>query len=101
MNKRIQLQEKLENILGSRKVFFQPPETVKLSYPCIIYELSRIDTVYADDAKYKTDRGYTVTLIHNNPDNDLVDKILEMDFCSFDRTFVANNLYHYVFTLFY
>lgn len=98
---RIELQGLLESILGTRHVYFQPPETVKLSYPCIIYELSNINSDYADGTKYKKSTSYSVTLIHNNPDNELVNKLLELNYCSFDNVFTADNLYHYVFTLFF
>ena len=37
MDRRLQLHEELCSVLGSRNVYFQPPETIKLTYPCIIY----------------------------------------------------------------
>jgi len=33
MGTRLELQNLLENILGSRNVYFQPPENLKLNYP--------------------------------------------------------------------
>lgn len=40
---RIDFQHLLEEILGSPHVYFQPPATVKLEYPAIIYSLDNLD----------------------------------------------------------
>lgn len=101
MAKRIELQALLETILGSRQVYFQPPESIKLSYPCVIYELDTIDSVYADNAKYKKQRRYSVTLIDRNPDSIFIDSILDLPYCSFNKHFKSDNLNHYTFTLYY
>lgn len=98
---RLTLQTKFEEILGSENVYFQPPENIKLKYPCIKYELSDVDTKKADDRNYLKYNRYTVTLIHRDPENTVKDAIQELDYCDMDRVFVAENLYHYTFTLFY
>ena len=38
MKTRYELHEFLCEILGSRNVYFQPPESVKMKYPAIVYE---------------------------------------------------------------
>lgn len=97
---RLLLQETLESILGSNKVYFQAP--TKVTYPCIIYELSDRDELYADNLRYKTMKRYTIMLIGKNPDNDeTVNKILDLDYCSFDRRYISDNLYHDVFDIYY
>lgn len=98
---RIDLQTELETILGNRNVYFQPPENVKLKYPCIIYNLSNINTKKADDINYLSNDRYDVTLIHRDPENEVFSTLQEIPYCSLDRTFVTENLYHYTFTLFY
>lgn len=98
MATRLELHEELVKILGSRNVYFNPPETLKLNYPCIVYSLSSIRKEDADDSAYKINKAYSITLIHKDPDNDIVDKILLLPMCKFDRPFVSDNLYHYVFT---
>ena len=32
------LQADLEQLIGSRNVYYQPPENVKMNYPAIVYE---------------------------------------------------------------
>lgn len=96
------LQNKLEALLGSTNVYFQPPESVKMSYPAIVYKLDGIDTVKADNKNYKKNNYYNVTIIHKDPDNDLKDSILdEFDYCKLINTFVSDNLNHYVYRIYY
>lgn len=88
-------------ILGSDNVYFQPPESVKMSYPAIRYELSRIDLQYADDRPYMSAKRYSVTIIDKNPDSFLPDLITALPFCSFNRFYTADNLNHWVFDLYF
>lgn len=102
MASRLELHEELCELLESRHVYFQPPESVKLVYPCIVYGLSGIDQLKANDRSYKTNKRYDVTIIDYDPDSELPDKILDRFVnCSFDRSFVSDNLNHWVFTLYY
>lgn len=101
MKRRLQLQHDLETILGSRFVYFQPPSSVKLSYPCIVYSLDDIDVKKANNRLYLSKKCYRVTVIDEDPDSDIPEKILEMPMCSFDRSYPADNLNHWVFILFY
>lgn len=95
------LHELLADILGSRKVYFQPPESFKLKYPCIVYERSDIRTVKADNIKYTMKKRYTVTYISEDPDSEIPDKIVQLPYCSFDRHFKSGNMNHDVFDLYY
>jgi hypothetical protein len=101
MDRRLKLQEILTNILGSNNVYFQPPATIKLSYPCIIYRRSDIEQKYADNRTYNSMVRYSLILIGRSPENDLVNKILELPDCSYDRFYTADGLNHDSFTLFY
>lgn len=102
MASRLELHEELCELLGSRNVYFQPPESIKLVYPCIVYNLSGIDQLKADDRSYKTNKQYDITIIDYDPDSEFLDKILERFVnCSFDRQFISGNLNHWVFTLYY
>ena len=101
MGTRQDLQSRCEEILGSKYVYFQPPETIKLKYPCIIYSLSDIYTRNADDRHYSMQKVYTVSVISRDPDNTIAETILEMPKTRFDRRYVADNLYHDILTLYY
>lgn len=95
------LQTLLEGLLGSCNVYYQPPESVKLSYPCFVYERSGIRTDSANNKIYRKHNRYTVTYIDEDPDSEIPDKLLELGYCEFDTHFEADNLNHDVFTLYF
>lgn len=101
MSRRLNLQALLENILQSRNVYFQPPESQKIKYPAIIYSLENIDSTFADDGVYFTKRKYSITVIDENPDSSMVDDIAMLPTCRFNRHFKSDNLNHYVYSLYY
>lgn len=98
---RADLGDIFRDILGNRNVYFQPPENVKLEYPCIIYSFTGFDKKKADNIDYLRGRTYEVTLIDRNPDNEFVDKLEDLQYCKLDRVFKNDNLYHYTFTIIY
>lgn len=98
---RLELQQILETIMDSRNVYYQPPESLKMSYPCIRYRLNTNDSTKADDIKYLKYRRYEVILIDRNPDSQYVDPIFDLPMCSFDRSYTADNLHHFVYTLYF
>lgn len=101
-NRRIKLQKELSSIEGVKKAYFQPPASVRMQYPCIVYELSNKKLTHADNSLYQTNNQYTVTVIDSNPDSNIPDLVLDhFLFCSFDRQFKVDNLYHNVLTLYY
>lgn len=101
MGTRLDLHEVLCDILGSRSVYFQPPASVKMTYPAIVYGLSGIDSNHANNSPYRQVRSYTVTLIDKNPDSPIIGDLSRLPACRFDRHYVADNLNHYVFTLYF
>ena len=101
MGTRLELQTVLENILGSRNVYFQPPPNVNMLYPCIVYNKNNIDIRYANNTPYKHKKRYQVTVIDANPDSEIPDKMANLPLCSFDRQFKANQLNHDVFNLYF
>lgn len=100
-SKRLELHEILCDILESRNVYFQPPESVKMKYPAIVYSVANINSKRADDGVYLSRRQYSVTVICKDPDTDLVDKVAALPLCDYDRHYTADNLNHDVFTLYY
>lgn len=102
MEKRLQLHDELVEILGTDKVYFQPPENVKLSYPCIVYRKAAPRTQFADDHVYRYTQRYDVTVMYTDPDMDISKRlVLHFPMCSIDRSYNVENLYHDAITLFY
>ncbi len=101
MDRRLELHEVLSGIQGVKKAYFQPPETVKLEYPCIIYNLQNVDMLPANDYPYKNRDGYHVTIIDKNPDSQIRRVLESMMLCRFDRFYAVDGLNHWSYVLYY
>lgn len=102
MPNRIELHNELTAILGTENVYFQPPESLKLKYPCIIYAKDGTNGNFADDKIYASHNRYTITVIDKDPDSSIADKLLgHFSMCSYNRRFSSDNLNHCVLSLYY
>ena len=101
MHGRLKLQTMLEELLGSQEVYFQPPASVRMQYPAIVYVRDRIDNSHADDSVYTQSLEYEVIVIDSDPDSDIVMKVSRLPRCRFERHYTADGLNHDVFTLNY
>ena len=89
----------LHTICGN--VYFQPSASIKLSYPCIIYKLEKMNVLYADNDPYRLYDKYSVTYITRDPDDKNIHRIAMLRLCSFDRSYSADNLHHYAYSIYY
>ena len=101
MASRTTLHEELEKILGNSNVYFQPPVSIEMQYPAIVYELQNIDNQFADNNVYIQNKSYKVTVIDKDPDSEIVERVSKMPMCEFDTFFVSDRLNHTVFTITY
>ena len=101
MGTRLELHAKLEEILGSKNVYYQPPESVKMEYPAIVYSKSNISIRFANDVAYSKRIRYTIIVVDRKPDNSVIDKLLELPYCTYDRHYISDNLNHDSLTLYY
>ena len=101
MASRLDLQDKLEELNENRNVYFQPPSNIQMNYPAIKYEIDRIDTKFANDSSYIRNKRYTITVISKNAKPEIIDKLLGLPMCTFDRSYQSDNLNHFVFTIYW
>ena len=101
MAQRLMLQSALEAILGSRNVYFQPPSGFQMQYPCIVYTLDNDFVARADNKIFHRRLRYSVTSIDWNPESATPDKLVELPYSSFERSFVADGLNHQVFNIYH
>ena len=103
LDRRLELDAVLRELLGenSTHCYFQPPESVKLKYPCIVYNRNSSNTIYADNNPYRFIPSYSLTVISKDPDVELVAKVAKLPKCRFDRHFTNDNLNHDVFTIYW
>lgn len=100
MDNRPNLDATFREILGSNSVYFQPPESVKMTYPAIVYSRKTIDNTFANNSVYMQRCGYEATVIDEDPDSIYVKKVSQLPNCRFDRHYTKDNLNHDVFTIF-
>lgn len=72
-----------------------------MRYTAIRYSKSSYYIAHANNSIYSKLTRYEVVVIAQSPDDPVIDKILELPYCAFDQHYVAENLYHDVFTLYY
>lgn len=106
MNKRLELHEILRGIIGITEpngddhVYFQPPESVRMKYPAIVYSRERIDDRFADGIPYLQNTAYAVTVIDKDPDSEIVKKVSQLPMSRHNRHYKRDNLNHDVFTIY-
>lgn len=99
---RDEFDRKLRQILGSTNTFFQPPESVKIKYPCFVYEFSKDHDLHADDMAYLTHTGYDVTAITKDPDVTYKNELkAEFRHCEWVRSFISDNLNHNIYKIYF
>lgn len=99
--RRLALQRIFESIPGVVAVYFQPPASVKIKYPCIIYNRNGGDKLLADDGTYRWMRRYSVVVVDPDPDSLIPDYVAQLPLCSSDRHYSADNLNHDTFSIYY
>ncbi len=83
------------------RAYFQPPESIRMRYPAIEYSLSDIDSSYANDGVYLSQKSYLVIVIDEDPDSALVDAVAKIPTARFSRSYPSDNLNHTAFTLYF
>lgn len=96
---RSELQNILETICPN--VYFQPPENVQMIYPAIVYRRDPGSTKFANNLPYSYEQQYELTLIARDPDEAAFAQIRSLAKTRHDRFFVADNLNHDVFTIYF
>lgn len=102
MASRLELHEELKTLLGTDNVYFQPPESEKIGYDAIVYNLTDITSRHANNRNYTNSKRYEVILITKKADNDLVDAILNhFPYAIYNRSYTVDYLYHHSFYIYY
>lgn len=102
MDRRLEFRNELKSVMDSNELYFQPPDGKKITYPCAIYKILNINMDHADDLVYKHIVGWQVTIIDRNPDSVYPERLMnKFRHVRFDRSFTADNLNHFVFTIYY
>lgn len=98
---RLELQELLEGLVGSSNVYFQPPASIEMKYPCIVYQNDYAITKAANNAPYLHVQRYLVTVIDRNPDGPIRAKVAALPLCLYNRGYSVDGLNHDAFKLYF
>lgn len=107
MNRRLMLHKLLCEVLScptsgdNCRVHFQPPSSVRMKYPAIVYALDDIENTFADDGVYLSKKKYLITVIDSDPDSKLIEKVSILPTCRYNRHYTKDNLNHDVFEICY
>ena len=99
MGRRLQLHQLLETFTPN--VYFQPPTNVLLKYPCIVYNRDFADSKFADDIVYTHKLRYAITVIDQDPDSEIPNKVASMPMSLFNRFYTVDNLNHDVYSVYF
>jgi hypothetical protein len=72
-----------------------------MRYPAIVYQLDMAITRFASNLPYSYLKRYQVTVIDQDPDSAIPDKIAGLPLSQFQRRFQADNLNHDVFVVYF
>jgi len=98
---RTKLHKILKDTSGLERVYFQPPATIKMEYPCIVYSLVSRDTKFADNLPYSNKKRYKIMCMDTDPDSEIADKIATLPYCITETRYTVDNLYHDVLYLYF
>jgi hypothetical protein len=102
MGQRLDLHELLLTcVSGSQKVYYQPPENLAMTFPCIVYQRDAPGGKFADNGLYLDALRYLVTVIDADPDSVIVEKVKALPLAAFNRHWAANNLNHDAFVVYF
>ena len=101
MAPRTLLHEILVGALGSNHVYFQPPASFQMVYPCVVYSRDRKDEKFADDRLYNHTMCYRLMIIDRDPDSSIPDRVAELPFCSFVTHYKVDQLNHDIYNLYF
>lgn len=82
-------------------VYFQPPPSVEMIYPAIVYHRSSGDTQFADNNPYTHCVQYSVIVIDSDPDSEIPNKVAMLPMCIRDRSYTVDNLNHDAFNIYF
>lgn len=95
-----ELEKILSDIPGVKKVYLNPPKNTSMEYPCIRCELSKKPAKYADNKPYIRHEVYRLIVIDPKYNSKIPSYLDDMPTSSFVDAYKADNLNHWVYTIF-
>lgn len=97
------LRSELITATGYKTVYIQPPTNLQMTYPCVLIQRVSASIRRADNKAYNVKFRYIITRISKKEDDGtFVNACLDhFENCYYDRSYVADGLYHDVLYIYY
>lgn len=94
------LRSRIIEITGLKHVYLEPPS--RLQYPCVLIQLNNKSLNRADNVNnYFTHNRYQLMIISEEDTDVIVDELLGLPYCNYDRPYVIGNLHHTNLTIYF
>lgn len=90
----------LSKIVGHDRVYFQPPESIKMAYPAVVFHLSDLAATRGSNTVFSMRDRYTVTVMDKQPFPEYLYDLQRVPYTSLDTTYRVNGLNHFVYTMY-
>lgn len=101
MDRRLELNAMLSEIAGVKAVYYQPPEDIKMEYPCIRYTREKPNVYHANNGQYFKQECWQLLVMDWETPSPIANAVEQLPKCSFVRHYQADHLNHDVFTLYF
>ena len=98
---RMEFKDLLKATAPEAMVVGQGPGNTSMTYPAIRYETNSDEVFYADNIPYEITDRYAVTCIEEDPNTPIAKLIRQLPMCAFNRFYVADNLNHTVYNIYF
>lgn len=98
---RLKLQEKLEELLESENVYYNPPKSLEMKYTAIRFKKVTPNVQFANNSRYFNKDCFELTVISRRPEDPVIEKILALPYTRWNQSYPADDLYHDVITIYY
>lgn len=102
MRKKTDYIQKTLQEIGVKNVYIDPPENIKMKYPCMRVRLNTGRSRYASNKVHIFTPSWEMIYIGYEPDEEMIPKIMHaFPQVSYTRHYTADNLHHNSFILYY
>lgn len=92
------IQDAFDGIDGVN-LYFRPPSSLMITYPCVIYDLKVVDVRHSDNQVYSDGERYEVSYITSTQDDRNWTRLRDIPGSRWIRNFNKENLYHHIFEI--
>lgn len=98
---RLYLHNLLADLYPNLEIYYQPSTNLTLVYPCIVYSLSDIDSINANNKPYTINSVFKVIVIRQLSDRNgiFLKKMFTIPYTIHNTSFTSDNLVHNQFTI--